>query len=94
MFDPWPELEAYADSIDLAAVEEVVHQHVPYVVLLMKAIKKWKAEHNNVMPKNFAEKKEFIWPWRGGALDSLLRLATYNGYETPSTFCPMGLRGK
>ena len=56
MHDPWPELEAFANSIDLATVDDNIHQHVPYGVLLIKAVKKWKADHNNVMPKNFAEK--------------------------------------
>ena len=57
--DPFPELQQLADSIDLAAVEEVVHQHVPYALLLIKARQKFMAENNGNPPKAFAEKKKF-----------------------------------
>lgn len=33
--------------------------HVPYAVVLIKACDKWRAEHNDEMPKKFAEKQEF-----------------------------------
>lgn len=28
--NPWPELEKYAASIDLAGAEDVLHSHIPY----------------------------------------------------------------
>ena len=31
---PWPELQAYADSIDLATVSGHVHSHIPYGALM------------------------------------------------------------
>ena len=27
---PWPELQQFADSIDLSSCEDVTHKHVPY----------------------------------------------------------------
>lgn len=33
--------------------------HVPYAVVLIKACQKWRSEHNQQMPKSFAEKQEF-----------------------------------
>ena len=57
--DPFPELQQLADSIDLASVEEIVHQHVPYALLLIKARQKFMAENNGNPPKAFAEKKKF-----------------------------------
>ena len=48
-----------ADSVDLETVEEIVHQHVPYALLLIKARQKFMAENNGNPPKAFAEKKKF-----------------------------------
>jgi len=36
-FDPWPELVAHADSIDLSNLSDVEYNHVPYIVILIKA---------------------------------------------------------
>jgi len=38
--DPWPELEAFANSnaFDFATVGDDIHQHVPYAVILIRAI--------------------------------------------------------
>ena len=33
--------------------------HVPYAVILLKALQKWKSDHDNVLPKTFKEKEEF-----------------------------------
>ena len=30
--DPWPELQQFADSLDLNTVENIVHKHIPYGV--------------------------------------------------------------
>lgn len=35
---PFPELQRYADSIDLESLDDMNHRHVPYVVLLLKYI--------------------------------------------------------
>lgn len=39
---PWPELERFAYSFDLNDVDNVTHKHVPYVVVLMKAMADFK----------------------------------------------------
>jgi NEDD8-activating enzyme E1 regulatory subunit len=36
-----------------------LHSHVPFVVILLKAIKKWKLQNDGKVPKSFAEKQEF-----------------------------------
>ncbi|KAJ2302579.1 hypothetical protein IWW52_006964, partial [Coemansia sp. RSA 2704] len=41
---PFAELRAYADSIDLEALDSTDLAHVPFVVLLIKAVDKWVAE--------------------------------------------------
>ncbi|KAJ2359361.1 hypothetical protein GGF43_000207 [Coemansia sp. RSA 2618] len=41
---PFAELRAYADSIDLAALDSTDLAHVPFVALLIKAADKWAAD--------------------------------------------------
>lgn len=41
--NPFPALRAYADAIDLSSVDDMTHKHIPYVVLLIKALDAWKA---------------------------------------------------
>jgi len=55
---PFPELQKLVDSYDLENQENIAHSHTPYVIILIKAIQKWKAEKGSV-PKSFAEKDEF-----------------------------------
>ena len=35
IYNPWPELKAYADSFDLQALDELHHIHVPYAIILI-----------------------------------------------------------
>ncbi|KAK9236603.1 hypothetical protein V1525DRAFT_362529 [Lipomyces kononenkoae] len=56
---PWPELEKFAAAIDLDALDETDHAHVPYVVILLKYLKQWKAAHGGCPPSTYAEKNQF-----------------------------------
>ncbi|KAK9479449.1 hypothetical protein V1514DRAFT_351231 [Lipomyces japonicus] len=56
---PWPELEQLAESVNLDELDDMEHAHVPYVILLLKYLKKWKQEHNGDSPSNYAEKNQF-----------------------------------
>ena len=40
--DPWPELAAYVDSLDLATAEDHVHSHIPYGALCSLADNAWR----------------------------------------------------
>lgn len=51
--EPWEELQAFADGLDLDTLEQIDYIHVPYAVLLIKACAKWRAEHDGAMPANF-----------------------------------------
>mmetsp|Transcript_22553 Transcript_22553/g.33400 ORF Transcript_22553/g.33400 Transcript_22553/m.33400 type:complete len:623 (+) Transcript_22553:138-2006(+) len=72
--DSFPELNALKDSINLESLESHEHNHVPYVIILLKAMDLWrkqvamasetgtgigKEEANTRLPKTFAEKNEF-----------------------------------
>lgn len=56
---PFPELKQYADSIDLDTIDDIDHANVPYVVIFLKALENWRKDHDNVLPQNYSEKKDF-----------------------------------
>ncbi|KIL59751.1 hypothetical protein M378DRAFT_26843 [Amanita muscaria Koide BX008] len=55
----FPALKEYALSLDLDNMDITDHGHIPYVVLLVRALEDWKKEHNNLQPKTYAEKQSF-----------------------------------
>ncbi|KAG7663555.1 uncharacterized protein J8A68_002941 [[Candida] subhashii] len=56
---PWPELQQFADSFDLDKLNDAEHSHVPYIVIFIKALDKWKSLHNGQPPLTYADKKLF-----------------------------------
>lgn len=56
---PWKGLSEYAASFDLNSMSPEELDHVPYVVLLLIYLEKWKCTHDGNMPLNFQERKEF-----------------------------------
>ena len=56
---PWPELVAYIDEFELDTMDTHTHSHVPYIVILHKALVKWRVEHQGASPRSFEEKEAF-----------------------------------
>ena len=56
---PFTGLSQYVDSIDLEALDNTAHSHVPFIILLMKSAQAWRDAHNGELPKSYAEKKQF-----------------------------------
>lgn len=59
LHDPWPELQQWALSYDLTALDDVAHAHMPYVVLLLQAAERWRAAHGGTLPSTSADKAAF-----------------------------------
>ena len=57
--EPFEELEKYALEFDFAPLDSMEHAHVPYVVILVKALHTWKENHGGNLPSTFAEKDQF-----------------------------------
>lgn len=58
--NPWPELKAAASRIsDLDNLDDHQHGHIPYILLLLHYLVKWKDAHNGSLPSNYKEKSEF-----------------------------------
>jgi|APGre2960657444_1045066.scaffolds.fasta_scaffold00678_4 amyloid beta precursor protein binding protein 1 len=56
---PWPELLDFCAGFQLAACDDVTHKHVPYLVLLVRALADWRAAHDGASPGSSAERSAF-----------------------------------
>jgi amyloid beta precursor protein binding protein 1 len=56
---PFKELHIYAMDVEMGQMSEIEHKHVPYVVILIKALEKFKEKYNRNPNDNQLEKKEF-----------------------------------
>ncbi|KAJ7269884.1 hypothetical protein C8J57DRAFT_1323830 [Mycena rebaudengoi] len=55
----FPALYDYATSLDFTSMDPTDHTHVPYVIILVRALADWKAAHDGKPPQTTAEKKLF-----------------------------------
>lgn len=68
LLNPWPELKEAGSRIsDLDSMDDHQHGHVPYVLLLLHYLEKWRGTHNGNAPSNYKEKTEFREMVRGSA---------------------------
>lgn len=60
LLSPWPELQTFASDLtkDIDALGNHEHGHIPYVVLLLHFLEKWKETHGDY-PTKYADKTEF-----------------------------------
>lgn len=60
LLSPWPELQAFSRDLtkDIDAMDNHEHGHIPYLVLLLHFLEKWKETHGDY-PTKYAEKTEF-----------------------------------
>ncbi|KAH8681610.1 ThiF family protein [Xylariales sp. PMI_506] len=58
---PWPELAQFADDMtkDIDNIKDHEHGHLPYVVLLLHFLDKWRASHNGEYPTEYKAKMAF-----------------------------------
>ncbi|MCL4127251.1 UNVERIFIED_CONTAM: hypothetical protein GTU68_032108, partial [Idotea baltica] len=56
---PFASLSAYVDTFKFSEMSSKEHSHVPYVIILLHFLKRWKDEHGGGIPKNYQEKKVF-----------------------------------
>eukprot|EP00727_Mastigamoeba_balamuthi_P009554 m51a1_g5220 putative amyloid beta precursor protein-binding protein 1 (816) ;mRNA; r:265935-269221 len=59
IYNPFPALERFADSFRMEALDSAQHSHVPFIVLLIRALKSWRSRHGGRAPETRAEKDEF-----------------------------------
>lgn len=66
---PWPELAAFAQQLtkDIDGLDDFEHGHLPYVVVLLHYLERWKAAHDGKYPATYKEKTEFRKVVQGAA---------------------------
>lgn len=61
LLSPWPELSTFSRNltanIDILDAHE--HGHIPYLVLLLYYLRRWKETHDGAVPKSYTEKVAF-----------------------------------
>jgi amyloid beta precursor protein binding protein 1 len=55
----FPALYDYATTLDFATMDPTDHTHVPYVIILVRALADWKSAHDGKPPQTAADKKAF-----------------------------------
>ncbi|KAF8066907.1 hypothetical protein FPV67DRAFT_1496954 [Lyophyllum atratum] len=55
----FPALLEYSLSLDFAAMDPTEHGHIPYVIILVRALEDWKKAHDGKPPQTYPEKKAF-----------------------------------
>ncbi|KAI1857694.1 hypothetical protein JX265_011109 [Neoarthrinium moseri] len=58
---PWPELVQFAEEMtqDIESLDDHAHGHLPYVVILLYYLGKWRDAHNGANPTEYKAKVEF-----------------------------------
>ena len=64
---PWPELADFCDGFDLDNCDDATHRHVPYLVLLVRALAVWRASNGGGarVPATSSERAAFKDVLRG-----------------------------
>jgi amyloid beta precursor protein binding protein 1 len=57
--NPFPELLAYAEGVNLSELNDKDYKHVPYIAVLVKLVQEWKAAHGGDLPKTTQDKADF-----------------------------------
>ena len=65
LLNPWPELSKVVPK-DLETLNDHDHGHVPYLLILLHCLEKWKSNHEGKPPENYKEKSAFREMVRNG----------------------------
>lgn len=67
--NPWPGLVDLAQSVQLETLDEHIHSHVPYVIVLLQLAQIWKNAHGGALATTTGEKEEFKRMIKEASLD-------------------------
>ena len=59
IWKPFPELITHAETYQMGTLDDMQHGHVPFVIILIKAIQQWQNDHEGKLPLTFKEKEDF-----------------------------------
>ncbi|KAI1176679.1 hypothetical protein F4777DRAFT_597263 [Nemania sp. FL0916] len=69
LLQPWPELSAFSEDMvrSIDTLDDHEHGHLPYVVILLHFLERWRRSHDGKNPTGLKEKKEFSKLVLGGS---------------------------
>jgi len=69
LLQPWPELSAFAKDMvkDIDNLDDHDHGHLPYVVILLHFLERWRELHDGKNPITYKEKLDFARFVEGGS---------------------------
>jgi amyloid beta precursor protein binding protein 1 len=70
IYEPWDQLVKFAEGIKLEELDSHHHSHVPFIILLVKQLQKWRAEHGGKAPETRDEKALFKEQLRDGQVEN------------------------
>lgn len=56
---PWAELSSYAKAYDVGTQDSMAHSHIPFVVILLRKLEEWSAQHGGNLPQPSTDRKAF-----------------------------------
>ncbi|RYO86251.1 hypothetical protein DL766_000284 [Monosporascus sp. MC13-8B] len=61
LLNPWPELVEFSEEMarNIDSLDDHEHGHLPYVVILLHYLEKWRESHDGENPTSSKDKKEF-----------------------------------
>ncbi|KAF9644273.1 hypothetical protein BDM02DRAFT_3190778 [Thelephora ganbajun] len=77
---PFSSLLEHAMSLDFANMDPTDHGHIPYIIILVRAMEEWRSSHDGKIPKTYQEKKAF----RRAILDMRVKVDEENFEEAES----------
>lgn len=85
LVDPFPELRRFADSIDFESLDAVQHAHVPYVIILIRALDIFRRQNEGKsLPSTKEDKEQFkqiVTQMRRNILEVNFEEALQNAYK-------------
>lgn len=61
LLSPWPELSSFAQEMteNIDSLDDHKHGHLPFIVILLHFLERWRATHEGKNPSSYAEKVAF-----------------------------------
>ncbi|KAG0175434.1 NEDD8-activating enzyme E1 regulatory subunit [Apophysomyces sp. BC1034] len=66
LLSPFRQLNEYVDTFDLDSLDQTDHAHVPFVVVILKYLSAWKAEHGGEGPTSYSDRNQLKVQIRAG----------------------------